>query len=398
MLKNIVVLFLLSASLFACKEKKNKPGTTAKSNNSTTSKTVKKASFAFIGTYTRKEGHVDGQAEGIYLLQRNPENGLLKRVATVAKMTNPSFLAVSPDNQNLYAVSEVAREGETGKLLVFGLDDLKKPDLLQELTTDAKAPCHVSLDTDGKYVFVANYAGGVVKMYKRDEKGRLSPADTVQLQGSGPDAARQEVSHPHSAVVSPDNRFVFVPDLGSDKIRIFRIDRENDRLLPSSPGFISTPPGAGPRHFAFHPDGRHAYVINELDNTILAFSYDSQSGKLTEIQKIYTLPEGFKGKSNTADIHIHPNGKFLYGSNRGHNSIVVFTIAPETGKLSLVEHEPTKGDFPRNFAVHPSGKQLYAANQNSGNIVQFAIDAKTGKLSYEQELEVKTPVCIKFFP
>ncbi|MBC9796684.1 lactonase family protein [Sinomicrobium weinanense] len=398
MLKKTFLLLACTATLLACKEKKNR--TTLPGENKAPKNTAapKDASFAFIGTYTRKEGHVDGKAEGVYLLQREGNDGQLKIVTTAAKMTNPSFLAISPDRQNLYAVSEVARENETGALHVFALDDFKKPVFLQELPTDAKAPCHVNLDHKGKYVFVANYVGGVVKMYKRDKKGLLSPADTVQLNGSGPDTARQGESHPHSVAVSPDDRFIFIPDLGSDKIWIFGIDGEKDRLVPAPGEFAATSPGAGPRHFIFHPEGHYAYVINELNNTIHAYAYDAEEGKLTEIQTINTLPEGFEGQSNTADIHIHPNGKFLYGSNRGHNSIAVYAIDPDSGKLSLVQHESTRGDFPRNFAIHPSGKQLYAANQNSGNIVQFDIDPETGRLSYEGQLDVKSPVCITFYP
>ncbi|RNL83104.1 lactonase family protein [Sinomicrobium pectinilyticum] len=399
MLKKTLIFLICTMSLLACKDKKKESGISAdKTEQSPETGEPKEASYAFVGTYTRKEGHVDGQAKGVYLLQRDDENGKLERESVAAEVVNPSYLAISPDKKNLYAVSEVASEGETGALYVYGLDEFQNPVFLQKLSTDAKAPCYVNLDSEGKYVFVVNYVGGVVKMYTRGEKGILSSADTVQLHGSGPDKDRQSESHPHSVVISPDNRFVFVPDLGSDKIWSFEIDREENKLLPLSNGFVSAAPGAGPRHLVFHPNGKYVYLINELNNTVNAFSFEAEKGLLSEIQTISTLPKGFNESSSAADIHVHPNGKFLYGSNRGHNSIVVYAIDQENGKLSPVQHQPVKGKTPRNFAIHPSGKQLYAANQDSGNIVQFAIDQETGKLSFETELDVNSPVCIKFYP
>ncbi|MGS2761633.1 lactonase family protein [Sinomicrobium sp. M5D2P9] len=399
MLKKTLLLLVCTMSFLACKDKKKESGiSTNKTVQTPEKETLKEASYAFVGTYTRREGHVDGQAKGVYLLERDDENGKLVQETVAAEVVNPSYLAISPDKENLYVVSEVANEGETGTIHVYGLDEFQKPVFLQELSTDAKAPCYVNLDSGGDYVFVVNYAGGVVKMYKRDEKGMLTPADAVQLHGSGPNEGRQSESHPHSVVLSPDNRFAFVPDLGSDKIWSFEIDREEDKLIPLSNGFVSTAPGAGPRHLDFHPNGKYAYLINELYNTVNAFSYDAEKGLLSEIQTISTLPETFNKSSSAADIHVHPNGKFLYGSNRGHNSIVVYAIDQENGKLSLVQHQSVQGKTPRNFAIHPSGKQLYAANQDSGNIVQFAIDGETGKLSFETELEVNSPVCIKFYP
>ncbi|MGS2738398.1 lactonase family protein [Sinomicrobium sp. M5D2P17] len=399
MFKKTLLLLVCTMSFLACKDKKKESGiSTDKTEHPPETDTLKEASYAFIGTYTRKEGHVDGQAKGVYLLERDDENGKLVQETVAAEVVNPSYLAISPDKKNLYVVSEVANEGEIGTIHIYGLDEFQKPVFLQELPTDAKAPCYVNLDSEGDYVFVVNYAGGVVKMYKRDEKGMLTPADVVQLHGSGPNEGRQSESHPHSVIISPDDRFAFVPDLGSDKIWSFEIDREEDKLIPLSNGFVSTAPGAGPRHLTFHPSGKYAYLINELYNTVNAFSYDAEKGLLSEIQTISTLPDGFNELSSAADIHVHPNGKFLYGSNRGHNSIVVYAIDQEDGKLSLVQHQSVKGKTPRNFAIHPSGKQLYAANQDSGNIVQFAIDGETGKLSFETELDVNSPVCIKFYP
>lgn len=398
MIKKVVFLVTCSLVLMACKDKKNQTEKSSDPEKGLTAVIPQEASYAFVGTYTRDEGFVNGQAEGVYLLKRNEDDASLLKQKVAAEVTNPSYLAVSPDRNNLYVVSEVGREGETGAVHVYDLSDFQNPVHLQEISTDAKAPCYVGLDGKGDYVFAVNYAGGVVKMYKRDKKGMLTPADAVQLHGSGPDKGRQAESHPHSLFLSPDNRFAYVPDLGSDKIWTFRIDREQHKLLPLSDGFVATRPGAGPRHIAFHPNGKYAYLINELDNTVNAYAFDSETGILSEIQTLSTLPEDFKGTSSGADIHIHPNGRFLYGSNRGDDSIVVYAIHPENGKLSVVQFQPVHGKFPRNFAIHPSGKTLYAANQNSGNIARFTIDENTGKLEYASETAVNTPVCIKFYP
>ncbi len=348
----------------------------------------------YIGTYTKKEGHVDGKAAGIYLMEMNQENGHLTMKSVAAKVVNPSFVATSPEGKNLYAVSELSpADDSTGYIYAFAINDSHELDLLHKLPTDGFAPCHISFDKTGKFVFVCNYVGGVVKMYKRDDDGRLIPTDVLHLKGST-NHPRQESAHPHSTTVSPDNNFIFIADLGSNKIWSYNIDFENGKLLPNTPVSIDLTEGAGPRHFTFDKSGKYAYVIDELDNRINAYSYDKNLGILTNLQSVSTLPENFEGDSYCADIHIHPNGKFLYGSNRGHDSIVAFRIG-ENGTLELIGHYPSKGIYPRNFSIDATGKYLYVANQNSDNIVQYNINQNSGVLTFSENIvAVKTPVCI----
>ncbi len=347
----------------------------------------------YIGTYTKKEGHVDGKAAGIYLMEMNPEDGHLKLKSVVAELTNPSFVATSLDGKNLYAVSELSpADDSTGYIYAYAINEDNGLNFLHRLPTDGFAPCHISFDKTGKFVFVTNYVGGVVKMYERDAEGILKSTDMLHLETT--DASKQVSSHPHSTMTSPDNNFVFIADLGSNKIWNFKINHENGTLSPNTQPFIEIQAGAGPRHFTFHPNGKFAYVINELDNTVNAFSYDTSKSSLTDLQSVSTLPANFKGDSYCADVHIHPNGKFLYGSNRGHDSIVAFMIG-ENGTLDLIGHYPAKGGFPRNFSIDPSGKYLYVANQNSDNIVQYNIDQNSGTLTFSESIvAVKTPVCI----
>ena len=223
------------------------------------------------------------------------------------------------------------------------------------------------------------------------------PVESVQHRGQSINPDRQQAPHPHSIIVSPDNQYIFVPDLGLDKILIYRFNQEKGKLRPNDMPWITLKPGAGPRHFTFHPIGKFAYVINELNSTLAAFLYNPNKGTLKEIQTISTLPEGYTGINYCADIHIHPSGKYLYGSNRGHNSIAIFTINKETGILTITGHETTQGDFPRGFAINPSGKFLLVANQRSNNIVSFRINDETGDLSPAgYTIEIPKPVCIKF--
>ena len=231
----------------------------------------------------------------------------------------------------------------------------------------------------------------------RSDGGLASASDFVQHEGSSVHPRRQQGPHAHSANLDPANRFLLAPDLGMDKVMIYRLDLENGKLVANEPSHAPTTPGAGPRHLVFHPDGRYVYVINELGSTVTAFSYDADRGSLRELQSISTLPEGFSGDSTTADIHVHPNGGFLYGSNRGHDSIAIFGIDRNTGELSPRGHQSTLGNTPRNFAIHPSGEFLLAGNQDSDSIVIFRIDPRTGSLDTTGEAaSVPMPVCIKF--
>jgi 6-phosphogluconolactonase len=259
-------------------------------------------------------------------------------------------------------------------------------------------PCHVSVHPSGKFVLAANYGGGNIVIYPVSADGGLGEAsDVAQHTGKGADPKRQDGPHAHCIMLDSAGRYAFAPDLGIDKVMIYRIDVKNGKLVPN--GFTATKAGAGPRHFEFHPSGEFAYVINELDSTLTAFAYDKAKGALTELQTVSTLPPDFSGTNYCADIHVHPSGRFVYGSNRGHDSVVAFAIEQNSGKLNLIAHESTRGKWPRNFAIDPTGAFLLAANQNTDNVAAFRIDQQTGKLTATgQTIEIPTPVCLKFIP
>lgn len=354
----------------------------------------------YFGTYTRKEGHVDGKASGIYYGIFEHTSGKIKIKDTIGGIINPSFVALSQDREMLYAASETGG----GELFAYRLGEAN-PLLLGQWPTGAAAPCHIAVDASDRLVLVSNYMGGVVNVFYRDSQDRIHEIQRLQLDREGDTAA----SHAHAASFSPDNRFVFITDLGKDKIWAFRLDTSALGQLVDRPGSLvlheefslhwqheGLDRRAGPRHFTFHPNGRFAYVVNELNATVTALAYDAKSGQLSGIQNISTLPEAYTDWNACADIHIHPNGRFLYASNRGHNSIVSYQIG-EDGQLNLLGHTPTSGEFPRNFAITPDGQQLLVANQNSDNVVSFDIKPQTGKLDKKQENSVKTPVCIAFY-
>lgn len=349
----------------------------------------------FIGTYTRKEGHVDGKAVGIYVFNQDSISGYLDEVLAEEGIVNPSFLIPSQDGKFLYAVEEIGPDVDSvGHVVAYAWDGkaLKK---INSQSSHAFAPCHLSTDSQGRYVFVANYVGGIVAMLPIDENDGLKPAsEVIQLSGKGPHP-RQDSSHPHSVNLSPDENYLYVPDLGTDKINIYQIDYQNGKLIPANPAFVAMQPGAGPRHFTFHPVQPFAYVINELNNTVTVMHWQKETGALDTLQSEPTLPTDFQGDNTTSDIHITPNGQFLYGANRGHNSIAGFKIDNATGHLTPIGHTPTQGEIPRNFAISPDGRFLYAANQNSDNILIFSINTD-GKLQYRNEVKAPTPVCVQF--
>jgi 6-phosphogluconolactonase len=358
------------------------------------SKQKLKELLLYVGTYTR------GKSEGLYVYRMNLASGELKHSATVKGSSNPSFLAIDPARKFLYAVNEsnqfAGRKG--GGVTAFAIDqktgDLRK---LNEQPSPG-VPCHVSVHPSGKFVLAANYGGGNVVIYPVNAGGGLAEAsDVAQHVGTGADPKRQEGPHAHCIMLDQAGRYAFAPDLGIDRVMIYKVDTKSGRLVPN--GFAATRPGAGPRHFDFHPTGRFAYVINELDSTLTAFAYDKAKGALKELQTVSTLPADFKGTSYCADVHVHPSGKFVYGSNRGHDSIVAFAIERSTGKLALIGHESTGGKWPRNFGIDPTGAFLLAANQNTDNVVTFRIDQQTGKLKATgQVTEIPVPVCLKFIP
>ena len=345
---------------------------------------------AFIGTYTKKEGHVDGKGAGIYSISQNSETGALVMGETVAEIINPSFVKTSADKKFLYAVSELGpRDAASGFIHSYRINTDNTLVETGKISTEGFAPCYIAEDPSGKYVFVANYVGGVVMMYTKNEDGSLKKSQKIVLEDP-------ENSHPHSVTISSDNRHVYIADLGGDRIYIFDLNVEEGSLSPNKIPFISLKEGAGPRHFAISPNGKYAYSINELNSTISAFKIGA-TGELIPISEISSLPGDYSEKNSAADIHIHPSGKFLYVSNRGHNSIAGFKIEEDSGELELIGITPTGGEIPRNFAITGDGKFLYVANQNSNNITGFTIGQETGALQQAGiNLTVNTPVCIEF--
>jgi 6-phosphogluconolactonase len=357
--------------------------------------------LVYVGTYTLKMGHVSGKAEGIYVYRMNPRTGTLKLSNQMTGVVNPSYLTIHPNHHFLYAVNELDHfAGQPGGgVSAFRIDAHSGAlSLLNQQPTFGGAPCHLVVDKTGKFLMVANYLGGNVAVYPLQDDGEIGMVcDLVQHPTDASDPQHKKVPHAHSVNLDPAHKYTLVADLGLDKVFIYRLYASNGKLFPHDVPSVSLKPGAGPRHLDFHPNGRYVYVINELNSTLTAFTYDSKLGTLSEIHTLSTLPEGFKGRSACADIHVHPSGKYVYGSNRGHNSIVAYAIDPASGALTCIGHEPTQGDIPRNFAIDPSGSFLLAANQDSDTIVTFHIDPSTGKLeSTGQTAMVPSPVCIKF--
>lgn len=351
--------------------------------------------YLYIGTYT------DGESEGIYLYKMNSKTGELKYVSVTGNIDNPSFLAIDKTGKYLYAVKELTEfEGKkSGAIAAYKVDaETKALEFINHTATEGGAPCHLIVDKNNEYVLSANYVGGNACAIKISEDGSLGEiTGLVQHKGSGPNTGRQEGPHAHSVNMDPQNKYLFVADLGIDKIMIYKLSEEGE-LKENEPAYAETAPGAGPRHFTFHPNGKFAYVINELDNTVTAFLFNDSTGALILIDSYTTLPDNFEGESYCADIHIHPSGNFLYGSNRGDNSIVIFSINRESGKLTLVGHESTRGNWPRNFTIDPTGKLLLVANQKSNDIFVFNIDQVKGTLNYTgNSAKLPSPVCLLFY-
>ncbi len=355
----------------------------------------------YVGTYTNGGGRE--RSRGIYLMDLDVGTGTLDAPRLAAASPDPSFLAIHPNREFLYAVNESGeiRGKRDGGVSAFAIDQGKGTlTLLNQQLSAGSGPCHLVVDRQGQNVLVANYGSGSVGCLPIERDGRLRPASSQhQHRGHGADAGRQEAPHAHSINLDAANRYAFVADLGLDEVLIYAFNPAQRRLSPHSPPFVKVAPRSGPRHFAFHPEGRFAYVINEMANTVTAFAYDADSGVLSEIQTIPTLPAGFTEKSYTAEVQVHPTGKFLYGSNRGHNSIAIFAIHPTTGKLTSIGFEPTQGKNPRNFAIDPTGSLLLAENQDSNSIVVFRIDPQDGTLKPTgQTVKISKPVCIKMIP
>ncbi len=350
----------------------------------------------YIGTYT------GGKSKGIYLLEMDATSGALTSKGVVGEVKSPSFVAIHPNHKFLYSVNEMdTLDGKkTGGVTAFAIDP--KTGGLTQLNQQASGgagPCYIVVDRVGKNVLVANYSGGSVAVLPVQEDGKLKEASSIiQHKGSGADPKRQKQPHAHSINLDAANRFAYAADLGLDKVFIYPFDPAKGTLTPDKVAPGITAPGSGPRHFAFHPSGKFAYVINEMAMTVTAFAHDIEQGTLKEIQTITTLPKGAEGKDfSTAEVQVHPSGKFLYGSNRGHNSIAIFSIDENTGKLTAVGHQAKQIKTPRNFGIDPSGRFLLVANQDGDSVVVFRIDPKTGELvPTETVVEVPKPVCVKF--
>lgn len=351
----------------------------------------------YIGTYT---GPV---SKGIYVSELNLATGALSKPEVAAEVANPSFLAIHPSRKFVYAVNEVSDSDgkKTGAVSAFAVDgETGKLKLLNHQSSQGTGPCHLVVDQAGKNVLVANYGGGSVASLPISADGKLGEATSaIQHKGSSVNKQRQESPHAHSINIDAANRFVVAADLGLDQVLVYKFDPAAGKLTPNDPPFAKVADGAGPRHFAFHPTGKSAYVINELGNTVTTFEYDANKGTLNPVQFISTLPEKFEGKSYTAEVVAHPSGKFIYGSNRGHDSIAIFTVDASSGKLTAAGHQPTGGKTPRNFAIDPTGTYLLAENQGSDSIVVFRVDLQTGLLKETgHRVDVPSPVCARFIP
>lgn len=351
--------------------------------------------LAYVGTYTEGQS----RSKGIYVYRYDPQAGTFESLGVAAETVNPSFMATDPSRRFLYAVNELQKyDGQSsGGVSAFSIDDATgKLTFLNEVASGGADPCYITVDHTGKYVLVANYTGGSLAVFPIDDGGRLGArTDFIQHTGHGVNPERQEGPHVHYVSLSPDNRFAFVNDLGLDELFVYHFDANHGKLTPANPPYVKLAAGSGPRHFALSPNGKFAYVISEMKSTVTVFRY--ANGGLQQEQTISSLPSTFTGHNDDAEVEIHPSGKFLYGSNRGHDSIAAFAIDPATGKLSVIEYVPTQGKTPRSFEIDPSGKLLLAENQASNTIVVFRIDQQTGKLSPTgQVLDVPSPVCVKF--
>ncbi|MBC7368670.1 MAG: lactonase family protein [Undibacterium sp.] len=353
--------------------------------------------FVYFGTYTK------APSQGIYRSRLDVATGRLSPVELAATAQDPAFLALHPNGRFLYAIDESSapqRTPTTG-LSAYALDPTTGTlQLLNQQTPGDSGPCHLTVDATGRSLLVANYGGGSVSAIALQPDGRLgAPGSVIKHTGSSVNLSRQKAPHAHAIVLSPDNRFAFTPDLGIDRVVAYQLDPASARLTPAPTASTTVPPGSGPRHLTFHPTGRFAYVINELLCTMTTFAYAPAAGALTAVQTISTLPPGEstpKGTS-TAEVQVHPSGKFLYGSNRGANTIVVYAIAEKTGQLTYVDTVPTRGKTPRHFALDPTGTWLLAENQDSNTVAIFRIDQTSGRLTPTGPLlEVPSPVCAVF--
>ncbi len=364
---------------------------------------LKNSTLVYVGTYT------GAKSKGIYLFKLISENHqggaktVLVPLGLAAETPSPSFLELDPKRRLLFAVGEMNTfEGKpTGAVSAFSIDGATgKLSLLNQRPSGGTGPCHLVLDQERRHILVANYGSGSVSVLPVEADGRLGEAsDFVQHQGESVNPQRQKGPHAHCVTMAPDNRFAFVCDLGLDQVLTYRFDPKHGKLAPNQPAFTPIKPGSGPRHMVFRPDGRFAYVINELNSTITALAYNSKSGVLNEVQTTSTVPADYKEPNFTAEVDVDPSGKYLYGSNRGQDTLVVFQIDPKKGTLARVAEHQTRGKKPRHFGIAPSGRHLVIANQETDTILCCEIDPSDGRLHPSDVLaEAPSPVCVKFLP
>jgi 6-phosphogluconolactonase len=346
----------------------------------------------FVGTYT--ESKDTSRSEGIFVYKLAAD-GRFEQVSAAEAGPNPSFLALHPGGRFLYS----ANEQSGGMATAFAFDPANNSlRLLNSQSTGGAGPCYLSFDPSGRWLMVSNYSGGSLAVLPVREDGRLEAmADFIQHVGSGPNADRQEQAHAHSIRMAPGGAYALACDLGIDRVLVYALDADTGKLSLNDAGSVDSRPGAGPRHLELHPNGRYVYVANELDNTVTVCSWDKDAGKLAALQNLPTLPVDFKDENTVADIHMTPSGRYLYVSNRGHNSLAAFAVEDDGASLRSLGHFPSGGDWPRNFAISPDGRYLLSSNQNSGDIIVYAIDGQSGVLTPAgHQVQVDAPVCVIF--
>ena len=351
--------------------------------------------FAYFGSYT--EGTAAG--EGIYLYRFNARNGVMTKSGLAIKALNPMFLTVHPNQKYLYAVN--LHPGKEGQVSAFKINrKTGRLKLLNQVSAGGVTSCYLSINSEGKMLAVANYSSGNTVSFPVNKDGTVGQAASIiQHHGSSIDPSFQDRPHAHSSIFSPNNRFVIAADVGTDEVYTYRANPITAKIEPHDPSATKVKPGSGPRHLVFHPSGQFCYVINEAGNTVIVFKWIEETGVLEKMQMIATVPLDFKGTSHTAEIVVHPSGKFLFGSNRGHDSIVVFSIDPISGILTTVEYQSSEGNFPTNFNLDPTGSFLFAANERSDSVVTFSVNQDSGHLTpTKQVLTIPNPACLRWVP
>jgi 6-phosphogluconolactonase len=348
--------------------------------------------YVYFGT------HRSGPGIGFSLAHFDTDTGALTKPEFITEAVEPAFFVIHPDGKHLYTCNS---SKTTGSVSAYEIDPKTgKLTLLNQKPAGGADPSYITLDKTCHYALVANYQGGNISVLAiKPDHSLGDQTGFAQHTGHSVNPERQTRPFAHSIIVDPGNRFALVADLGLDKVFVYRFNEQDGSLTPNDPPFATVKPGSGPRHVKFHPNGKWVYVINEMGGTVTGFKWNTAKGSLTEFQTISTLPEGFKGTNTCAELVIHPNGRFLYSSNRGHDSIAVFAIDQKTGKLTLVERVSSQGKWPRNFTFDPTGKWILCSNHNSDNAVVFRVDENTGKLTQVgQPVEVPYPFCERFLP